>query len=216
MDREHERQNEPPRWTFNDEIRYRTIISKMLIQNNHSVQALRHTHANISQFKDMLTIELERMSNEMDRRREDNIKRFTYVTVIFLPLSFGTGVFSMSDAPSGQTLQSMIKTSAVAFVATALLLVFSEQLELLFRFTKNVFYHSSRPLSKFYHDMAWVVRFIFQFNWYSLEALLRKIWDRGCRLFITSSNRRIQKREAVEEPPVGPGTSHGEWERAEV
>ncbi|QPC72212.1 hypothetical protein HYE68_002964 [Fusarium pseudograminearum] len=180
MDREQERQNEPPRWTFNDEIRYRTIISKMLIQNNHSVQALRHTHANISQFKEMLTIELERMSNEMNRRREDNIKRFTYVTVIFLPLSFGTGVFSMSDAPSGQTLQSMIKTSAVAFVATALLLVFSEQLELLFRFTKNVFYHSSRPLSKFYHDMAWV------------------------------------KREAVEEPPIGPGTSHGEWERAEV
>ncbi|CAG1994742.1 unnamed protein product [Fusarium graminearum] len=216
MDREHERQNEPPRWTFNDEIRYRTIISKMLIQNNHSVQALRHIQANISQFKKVLTIELERMSNEMNRRREDNIKRFTYVTVIFLPLSFGTGVFSMGDAPSGQTLQSMIKTSAVAFVATALLLVFSEQLELLFRFTKNVFYHSSRPLSKFYHDMAWVVRFIFQFNWYSLEALLRKIWDRGCRLFIVASNRRIRKREAVEEPPVGPGTSHGEWERVEV
>uniref|UniRef100_A0A4E9E822 Mg2+ transporter zinc transport protein n=1 Tax=Gibberella zeae TaxID=5518 RepID=A0A4E9E822_GIBZA len=144
LNRERERQNEPPRWTFNDEIKYRTIISKLVIQNNRSVQEIQRIHANISHFKDFLTLELERMRNEADQRREDNIKRFTYVTVIFLPLSFGTGVFSMSNAPSGQTLESMIKTSAVAFGATIVLLVFSGQLESLFR-------SASRLLSDLYH-----------------------------------------------------------------
>ncbi|OBS19986.1 hypothetical protein FPOA_11709 [Fusarium poae] len=110
VNRERQRQNEPPRWTFNDEIRYRTIISKLSIQNDHSIQELRRTHANMARFNEALTTELERLANEVDRRREDNIKRFTYVTVIFLPLSFGTGVFSMSDAPSRQTLERRRRT----------------------------------------------------------------------------------------------------------
>ncbi|RGP72182.1 mg2+ transporter zinc transport [Fusarium sporotrichioides] len=165
--RDRERQNEAPRWSFNDEIKYRTIISKLAIQNNHSIQDLRQSRVNISRFNKMLTIELERMRNEIDQRREDNIKRFTYVTVIFLPLSFGTGVFSMSNTPSSQTLEGMIKTSAVALVATAVLLVFSERLESLFTKTREISCQS--------FSLLW---FLFRLFWWKVERFFRRIPER--------------------------------------
>lgn len=40
LKRERERQTERPRWTFNDEIKYRGIISKLLNQNDHTIQDL--------------------------------------------------------------------------------------------------------------------------------------------------------------------------------
>ena len=74
--------------------------------------------------------ELERQDKELekqDRVREANrnadIRRFTYVTVIFLPLGFATGVFSMSGAPSGSTLGNMILTAVAAFAITASLII---------------------------------------------------------------------------------------------
>ncbi|KAI3537465.1 hypothetical protein CABS01_09131 [Colletotrichum abscissum] len=56
------------------------------------------------------------------QRRANDIQKFTYVTVVFLPLGFATGVFSMSGAPAGQTLVSMVFTAIVSLVVTALML----------------------------------------------------------------------------------------------
>ncbi|RMJ13646.1 hypothetical protein BHE90_013318 [Fusarium euwallaceae] len=132
LNRERERVAERPRWTSNDESRYRDVISKLLDTNQHRIQELTRSNTSISNFNDSLTKRLEIIRSDLDQRRADDIKRFTYVTVVFPPPSFATGVFSMSDAPAGRTLVSMMVTAVVALVTTALLLKYAEPLETLY------------------------------------------------------------------------------------
>ncbi|RSL58271.1 hypothetical protein CEP54_007910 [Fusarium duplospermum] len=132
LNREKERVAERPRWTFNDESKCRGLISMPLVTNQHRIQELTLSHASISNLNDSLTKKLGIIRSDLDQRRADDIKGFTYVTVAFLPLGFATGVFSMSDAPAGRTLISMVVTVAVALVTTALLLRCAEPLETLY------------------------------------------------------------------------------------
>ncbi|KAF5606606.1 Mg2+ transporter like zinc transport [Fusarium subglutinans] len=122
LEREKDRQAERPRWTFNDESRYRSIISKMVVCNEHNIQELKRSHNNIKSFNDLLTNRVETMRNDVEQRRADDIQRFTYVTVVFLPLGFATGVFSMSEAPAGRTLGYMILVAFGALLAIGILL----------------------------------------------------------------------------------------------
>ncbi|KAL2672323.1 hypothetical protein Neosp_013027 [[Neocosmospora] mangrovei] len=124
LNREKERR-ERPRWSFNDESRYRDVISKLLISNQSRVQELNRSRVDIFELNELIR-------NELEQRQADDIKRFTYVTVVFLPLGFATGVFSMSEAPASQTLMSMIITAAVALGTTALFLRGTEPLERLY------------------------------------------------------------------------------------
>lgn len=144
LKREQLRQTERPRWTFNDEIKYRGIISKLFIQNDRTIQdlgrcqpRLRVLIEKLSRMLQELDRKLERQDRELekqDRLREANrnadIQRFTYVTVIFLPLGFTTGVFSTSGAPSGTTLRSMALTAIGAFVMTGILIACATNLEM--------------------------------------------------------------------------------------
>ncbi|KAF4959459.1 hypothetical protein FGADI_1680 [Fusarium gaditjirri] len=77
LNREHERRTERPRWTFNDEIRYRSIVTKVTFQNDHTLQDLRRSHTSISNYNESLTSRLETIRNNLDQRRADDIKRFT-------------------------------------------------------------------------------------------------------------------------------------------
>ncbi|KAI8711528.1 hypothetical protein NCS52_01416600 [Fusarium sp. LHS14.1] len=132
MNREKERETEKPRWTFNDESRYRSVISKLLVSNQHRIQELTRSHASISNFNDTLSKKLEIIRSDLDQRRADDIKRFTYVTVVFLPLGFATGVFSMNGAPASRTHNGMVVTSVVALVTTVILLKLAERLEMVY------------------------------------------------------------------------------------
>ncbi|KAK7409438.1 hypothetical protein QQX98_008399 [Neonectria punicea] len=129
LNREKEFGSERPRWSFNDESRYRSVISKLLIENNRRVEELKRGHASISRFNASLNEKFQIARNDFDQRQADNIKRFTYVTVVFLPLGFATGIFSMSQAPASRTLIDMVVTAVVALVATLLLLFSAETLE---------------------------------------------------------------------------------------
>ncbi|KAF5230105.1 hypothetical protein FANTH_13987 [Fusarium anthophilum] len=131
--REKEREAERPRWTFNDESRYRSSILKMLASNNHRIQELTSTRSEIRDFINALSKLLEEMRNDLDQRRADYIQRFTYVNVIFLPLGFATGVSSMSQAPEGHTLVFMIITAGAALLVTVLLLWKVERIESLWK-----------------------------------------------------------------------------------
>lgn len=123
LDRENEREPDRPRWTRNDERRYRSTISKLLVLNNHKIQELQRYHANISSFNASLTRRLEVMRSDLELRGADDIRLFTYVTVVFLPVGFATGIFSMSEAPGWQTLVSMVVTAVVALLVTLIALV---------------------------------------------------------------------------------------------
>ncbi|KAK1448505.1 hypothetical protein CCUS01_11604 [Colletotrichum cuscutae] len=124
--REKDRQAEEPRWTLNDENRHRVIIVKLRVSNEHDVQKLKWIHLEIASLNELLAKRLEVMRNDLEQRRANDTQKFTYVTVVFLPLGFATGVFSMSGAPAGQTLVSMVFTAIVSLVVTALMLVVTQ------------------------------------------------------------------------------------------
>ncbi|KAK1467271.1 hypothetical protein CMEL01_11264 [Colletotrichum melonis] len=119
---EKDRQAEKPRWTLNDENRYRVIIVKLRVSNEDDVQKLKRIHLEIASLNELLAKSLEVMRNDLEQRRANDIQKFTYVTVVFLPLGFANGMFSMSGAPAGQTLVSMVFTAIVSLAVTALML----------------------------------------------------------------------------------------------
>jgi hypothetical protein len=147
LKRERERQTERPRWTFNDEIKYRGIISKLLNQNDHTIQDLRRRQSSLRNLNEKLNRilqeldrKLERLEKELEKqdrvreaKRNADIQRFTYVTVIFLPLGFATGVFSMSGAPAGTTLRNMALTAIGAFAVTGILIACATNLDMVQR-----------------------------------------------------------------------------------
>ncbi|KAF2816937.1 uncharacterized protein BDZ99DRAFT_564758 [Mytilinidion resinicola] len=121
-DRESERQLERPRWTRNDERKYRPVISKVTASNNQRIRILEHYLADIRS----LRLSLERMSDstrdELNYESAENVRFFTYVTVIFLPLGFATGIFSMNAAPGKKTLNGMVITAIITVIVTIIVL----------------------------------------------------------------------------------------------
>lgn len=132
LGREEDRQAERPRWTFNDESRYGTIISKLLVQNNRSIQDLERNHNTIKGLSESITKDLEglrshleMMHSDKEQRRAEEMALFTYVTAIFLPLGFATGLYSMSGMPDGKTAGAMVGTffGVLPFVALIFLAI---------------------------------------------------------------------------------------------
>ncbi|KAF3809299.1 hypothetical protein GCG54_00011495 [Colletotrichum gloeosporioides] len=130
LSREKSRQSERPRWSFNDESRYRAEIQKFVAINDRSIREFRSYHQKISALIEATTKDLEIMHswldilrNDLELRRGEDVKRFTYVTVVFLPLGFATGIFSTSGAPAGPTLINMILTAITTLTITVLALV---------------------------------------------------------------------------------------------
>ncbi|KAF4881806.1 hypothetical protein CGCFRS4_v015191 [Colletotrichum fructicola] len=121
--REKDRQTERPRWTLNDEIRFRSSIQKLNVSNDHAVRKLKRIHLKISKLEESLSKKLDTMRSDMDEQRNNNTQIFTYVTVIFLPLGFATGMFSMSEVPAGNMLGNVAITAFGALGITAVLLM---------------------------------------------------------------------------------------------
>ncbi|OJD40288.1 mg2+ transporter zinc transport protein [Diplodia corticola] len=126
--RESDRKPENPRWTMNDEKEFRPIINKLLVQNQRRHRDLERLKTTIQTFRQFLSGRLESIRDDMSFRGSENMSLFTYVTVIFLPLGFATGIFSMSEAPARLTLASMAVTAAISLFVTVFTLVNAETL----------------------------------------------------------------------------------------
>ncbi|KAF4811067.1 WW domain-containing oxidoreductase [Colletotrichum siamense] len=122
--REQDRQAERPRWTFHDENRFRVSIQKLVVSNDHDVLKLKRVSLKISKLEESLAKKLEILRSDREEQRGGETQLFTYVTVVFLPLGFATGIFSMSEAPATQTVIGMIITAVAAFTVVALLGMF--------------------------------------------------------------------------------------------
>lgn len=121
QNREKDRRAERPRWTFHDENRFRVIIQRLLVSNDHDMLKLTRVHLKISKLEESLVKKLEIIRSDLEEQRGGETQLFTYVTVVFLPLGFATGIFSMSEAPATQTLVNMIYTALGAFFVIAML-----------------------------------------------------------------------------------------------
>lgn len=121
--RERDRGQERPRWTRNDESKYRPFIRKLEGTTRRRTRDLRKYHNLIKSLKETLVSNQDRVRNDLGLRGAENIRFFTYVTVMFLPLGFAASIFSMSGAPSGSIVKSMVVFAAVALILTITALV---------------------------------------------------------------------------------------------
>jgi hypothetical protein len=122
-DREKDRGCDQPQWTLNDERSYGRAISALQTSNEQKIHELKRYDAEVASFNALFARRLEVMRSELDRRGADDIRLFTYVTVVFLPVGFATSVFSMSGAPLGDMLHGMIILAILALFITFVALV---------------------------------------------------------------------------------------------
>ncbi|KAL6800402.1 hypothetical protein J3E68DRAFT_398200 [Trichoderma sp. SZMC 28012] len=126
MKREERPEHNKPRWTLNNERNYRSAIYRLQKSNDLLVQDLTLCYNRAQSFNASLRKGLESARDEWEVESNDDIRLFTYVTVVFLPISFATGVFSMSSAPAKETLNSMITTAGLALLATVIALLYAK------------------------------------------------------------------------------------------
>ncbi|KAL8822758.1 MAG: hypothetical protein Q9191_006511 [Dirinaria sp. TL-2023a] len=114
-----------PRWTRDDQAAYGAEIllsTKKCKGQVHNISSLlERTEGLIEhaiQLRQWLLDDLALKEARMSNRSADDVRIFTYATVIFLPLSFVASVFAMTGAPDRAIVQPFIIAAAVALLAT--------------------------------------------------------------------------------------------------
>lgn len=120
--REAERGQEKPRWTRSDERKYRGVISKLQGTTEREMRDLESHRNNIRKLKETLTASRKKIRDERELHRNENIRYFTYVTVIFLPLGFAASFYSMNGTPQYDLMISLVQFAVAAFAVTVGLL----------------------------------------------------------------------------------------------
>ncbi|EXF79749.1 hypothetical protein CFIO01_10209 [Colletotrichum fioriniae PJ7] len=118
-----DRGQERPRWTRNDERKYRGFIGKMQAATNSRIRELQNCRNNIRSQKAQLISYQQQSRDTLSLIDAENVRLFTYVTVVFLPIGFAASVFSMSETPPRDVLKPMIICSVVALALTIVALV---------------------------------------------------------------------------------------------
>lgn len=121
--REDDRGEEKPRWTWNDERKYRSSITKMRRKIKRLTSQLKQLHETTKSLQDLCSVRLDTVRESLRFRSEQNIAKFTYVTVVFLPLGFTASIFSMSGSPEKSLVINMVVASIIALVITILTLM---------------------------------------------------------------------------------------------
>lgn len=121
--READRGQERPRWTRNDERKYRGYINKLHNQTERQRWDLESCRDKMCKLRETLNTRQDKIRAVLEANREQNIRYFTYVTVIFLPLGFASSFYSMNGAPSNDLIISLAKFAAAAFAVTAILVL---------------------------------------------------------------------------------------------
>lgn len=93
--REKDREPDDPRWTRNDERKYRSHINNLRASTERKILQLGIDRDNVRKLRDDLDTSMDKIRTDLELKREENIRYFTYVTVIFLPLGFAASFYSM-------------------------------------------------------------------------------------------------------------------------
>lgn len=193
--REKDREPERPRWTRNDEMTYRQVINKLQVMNQRNIRDLDGLRATIRTFRESLLGKMDTMRSDLEYRGSENINLFTYVTVVFLPLGFATGIFSMSDTPKHSVLVNMIKLSLVAMAITLFFLANAkttgktivQPIIMICRFINDTFLHPLLTpfcvVGNFLLLVGIAIHFIFSVFFHALVRLpLTELVNRCCSL----------------------------------
>lgn len=126
--RERDRGQEQPRWTRNDERKYRDAIVQYRGSTDRHIRDLVTHRDTMRKLKDNLATKRQKIHDDRELRRNENIRYFTYVTVIFLPLDFAASFYSMNGMPEHDLLVSLTKFAVGAFAVTIVLLASAKTL----------------------------------------------------------------------------------------
>lgn len=121
--REEDRGKEQPRWTRNDERKHRASITRIRRNIKHQRDKLQHLQSNVKLLRESYSNGLVKAREELSFRSEQNIARFTYVTVVFLPLGFTASIFSMSGSPERILVINVVVASIIALAVTVVTLM---------------------------------------------------------------------------------------------
>ncbi|KAI4117733.1 MAG: hypothetical protein LQ338_007498 [Usnochroma carphineum] len=143
------------RWTEKDEERYsrrlmdltlkcRLAIENLRMQKNH----LEERQALAKQRKEDTISYMNVQEGHTSIKSAEDVRIFTLVTIIFLPLSFSSSLFSMQGAPNGNTIQAMVVTTVTALIVTIFVLSNMKLLDRHWSFRMHKFNVSAREKMK--------------------------------------------------------------------
>lgn len=112
--RERDRAPEDPRWTRNDEKKYRSHVNRFRSSQERQVLRLARQRDRVRKLRHSLDTSIEKIQTDLELQREQHIRLFTYVTVIFLPLGFAASFYSMVCAPSDMKRKVMMMLTLIA------------------------------------------------------------------------------------------------------
>ncbi|KAJ8107966.1 hypothetical protein OPT61_g8502 [Boeremia exigua] len=124
--RKEDRQDQQPRWTDRDQHNHFTTILRLTIFSDRKAAEITRLRDQVRAFRGSLPDQLASIREDIDFRGSQSINLFTYVTVVFLPLGFATGVLSMSGLPDHSTLMSLVYMALSALALTVFLLLNAE------------------------------------------------------------------------------------------
>lgn len=120
--REVDRSQERPRWTHDDEKKYRANITSGQRVLRWRKKRLQDLLDKVESLREACAARLENAREELSFRSNQNIASFTYVTIVFLPLGFAASVFSMSGSPAASWVASMAVIAVVTLAITVIAL----------------------------------------------------------------------------------------------
>ena len=104
---------------YGEKVRYHTWRCKTLLQKLRVQQSrLGEQQRSAEQWHGNLVGYMQLQEARISTRSAEDVRLFTYVTIVFLPLSFSSSLFSMQGKPSSQTVSTMATTTVVALAIT--------------------------------------------------------------------------------------------------
>lgn len=124
--REQDRQDQQPRWTDRDKCNHFTTILRLKVFTERQSSEIERLRDKVRSFRESLPGQLESIREDINFRGSQSINLFTYVTVVFLPLGFATGVLSMNGLPDHSTSMNLVFTALAALALTMFMLLNAE------------------------------------------------------------------------------------------
>ncbi|KAH8812642.1 hypothetical protein F5884DRAFT_878489 [Xylogone sp. PMI_703] len=115
-----------PRWSEKDELKHGNRRDHYNLQVKQQVSLLKEQSKKVESSINQLVDNLNLAEARTAARSAENVRIFTYATVIFLPLSFVSSLFSMQGTPAISILAPFGRATAVALIIT-LVIVFNAE-----------------------------------------------------------------------------------------
>ncbi|CAJ2514011.1 Uu.00g021300.m01.CDS01 [Anthostomella pinea] len=119
-------------------------MDKIKVHTSRKIAALSDLRAKLASLKETIASSQDQIRSDLALIGSENIRFFTYVTVVFLPLDFVTNLFSMSAPPNSTLLINMITVAVVAVLVTVSILLNAKAIGSVFEDIYSMFKQRSR------------------------------------------------------------------------